>query len=529
MGLSNIGGGGEPVPPKDTTLTCVAWGREVVQEDTKKKRRRSGTSGGGGMSRIVVVGTTKGEVLVYSLTHGTLQMTMQSGILAAVNDFKVHGDVGYAVYGTGEVVRFDLSSGSVSGRFKGDEKALTRVAVDEGSGRIMVAGYQMRLYDPVVAFGKSVGGGVSKVGLVKEFAGHAASVVGLAFARGGAMCLSAAEEDRFISVWDCDKGDQVANVAVTRSYSGKPCLHDLRVLWRPPSCLERDWPCRTLEQHHRRPPPPPPPPPPLKKQSRGPTVATLPSETSIGISLLQTTPTPLPIIAAIFSEDKAVLAYGTTVKPTFERIAYLDSTGALIKPVTLTRGESGHGLFAVHTGDKQLLETTLTVNDQRIILATVRRVQPGIVVPLLDMLVERLQMKPNRRDPTLVRHLGTLYQTLDRRVSTFQKLVRLSGRLDLVMSQIALRNAADGAHLDEEEEDETPEAFYDEDAEEGEDGEDDEDDEEVVEGEEEEEEEGPWDEEEDDEDVGSQSEEEDEEEGDEEEGDERGGGGGYDG
>ncbi|KAJ3206194.1 WD repeat-containing protein 43 [Dinochytrium kinnereticum] len=643
-------------PSKETKFTCVAWGRDWSgsteeegaevdggEKEKKKKRRRSGAVAASSThsgSRIIVAGTASGEILVYSLAHGTLQMTLQTGMLSSVNDFAFApsgGDsapVGYSVSGSGDVLKWNMATGTIAGRFKGDEHSLSKIAVDEITGRLVVAGYQVRLYDPSLAFAaKSAAGGsgsVSRAGLLKEFSGHASRVIGLEFARGGTLCLSAALEDRFVSVWDCDKGDLVGNVSAltaenpAQMISASSADHILALsetgrveLWASVMA-----PTSTSTSGS-------------SKKPRGGSIPTLPSESSIAISVLEGGDSDKPakgasILAAVFSEDKVVIAYGSNVKPTFERVSYLDANGNLTKSVSLTRGEVAHGLLvdnaslaaktlgatarsykelerstvlgdtdsipmqasgmgleeddsktlveptleerlnllniqstsqnparegtgvralrkptatslhsmlsqAVHSADRQLLETTLTVNDSRIILSTVRRLQPSLVVPLLDMLVGRLQAKPNRAaaliewvraiivahaaflmtDPALVRHLGALYQTLDSRVGTFQKLVKLSGRLDLVMSQIALRSSQVEGGSAEDEEEEQAEAVYDEEDEDAEDG--DELDEEEEEGEGDEAGVAPWDEEEEEEDVRSESEEEEEDDDDEEE------------
>lgn len=82
------------------------------------------------------------------------------------------------------------------------------------------------------------------------------------------------------------------------------------------------------------------------------------------------------------------------------------------------------------------------------------------VVPLMEQLVEKLQLKPQRAPvliewiravvlvhaaylmtvPGLVKQLSALYQTIDSRVGVYSKMLKLSGRLDLVMSQVAMRN-----------------------------------------------------------------------------------------
>ncbi|KAI8922261.1 WD40-repeat-containing domain protein, partial [Powellomyces hirtus] len=126
---------------------------------------------------------------------------------------------------------------------------------------------------------------------------------------------------------------------------------------------------------------------------------------------------------------------------------------------------------AIHTSDVQLLEQALQVHDGDMILATVRRLPPSQVIPLLDQLMLRLQKRPNRAKeliewvravvlvhagylmsvPHITSSLGALYQTLDSRASVFQKLLRLSGRLDLVVSQNALKNRTANGEVQEEE------------------------------------------------------------------------------
>ncbi|KAI9338763.1 Dip2/Utp12 family-domain-containing protein [Obelidium mucronatum] len=156
---------------------------------------------------------------------------------------------------------------------------------------------------------------------------------------------------------------------------------------------------------------------------------------------------------------------------------------------------------AVHSGDAQLLEQCLQVSDPVVITATVKRLPASQVVPLLNLLTVRLQMKPTRAkslvewvravvvchaaflmtNPSLVSHLSTLHSTLSTRTETFTKLLKLSGRLDLVTSQIALRasRAQIGEDGEDDNEDREGVVVYDEEADDDDemeqDGEDDED------------------------------------------------------
>jgi U3 small nucleolar RNA-associated protein 5 len=139
---------------------------------------------------------------------------------------------------------------------------------------------------------------------------------------------------------------------------------------------------------------------------------------------------------------------------------------------------------AIHSNDEQFLERCLNVDSNLVIHTTVRRLTPDQVVPLLDLLLNRMRTKFTRTTqlmewiraillshssylmtlPGVVTRLGTLYQHLDSRVATFQKLLRLSGRLDLVMSQIETRRKQADEDLDTERQ--VPAVVYEEDEEE---------------------------------------------------------------
>ncbi|KAG0302410.1 WD repeat-containing protein 43 [Dissophora globulifera] len=114
---------------------------------------------------------------------------------------------------------------------------------------------------------------------------------------------------------------------------------------------------------------------------------------------------------------------------------------------------------ALHSNDIPLLEACLTFNNVEVIRNTIRRLPTAYVVPFLTQVIHKFQQKPNRGEallewikavllihtaylmtvPDLVKKLSNFYQTLDSRVSVFQKLQNLHGRLDLVMSQIEMR------------------------------------------------------------------------------------------
>jgi U3 small nucleolar RNA-associated protein 5 len=138
---------------------------------------------------------------------------------------------------------------------------------------------------------------------------------------------------------------------------------------------------------------------------------------------------------------------------------------------------------ALQTNDKIQFEACLGVTDQKVIEDTVARLPLGRVVPFLAKVIGKFESSPSRgvtltrwiravltqhtshlmSAPDLVRQLSGLYQVgnccgfrvavprvivciylfkmIDSRLNVFKPLLKLSGRLDLVLAQVAIRGA----------------------------------------------------------------------------------------
>ncbi|KAF7340083.1 U3 small nucleolar RNA-associated protein 5 [Mycena venus] len=136
---------------------------------------------------------------------------------------------------------------------------------------------------------------------------------------------------------------------------------------------------------------------------------------------------------------------------------------------------------ALHSSDTRLLETCLAHSDQTLIRNTVRRLPPQLAVPLITACVERLGRGARAANmkgggggassqrattlivwvktvlavhsghlmtmPDLVARLSGLHATLSSRLALQETLLSLSGRLDMVLSQIEMRSSAAPATL----------------------------------------------------------------------------------
>mmetsp|Transcript_9027 Transcript_9027/g.17803 ORF Transcript_9027/g.17803 Transcript_9027/m.17803 type:complete len:636 (-) Transcript_9027:474-2381(-) len=116
---------------------------------------------------------------------------------------------------------------------------------------------------------------------------------------------------------------------------------------------------------------------------------------------------------------------------------------------------------ALQSNDDQLLEVCLRNQDKKVIDATVQRLTPRRAVQFLNAVVVKLEARPARGQALLLwiravleQHamnlvkvadlpdvLGALYQVIDARLAVFNKFLKLSGRLDFILSQVALQTA----------------------------------------------------------------------------------------
>lgn len=128
---------------------------------------------------------------------------------------------------------------------------------------------------------------------------------------------------------------------------------------------------------------------------------------------------------------------------------------------------------AVHSGDSQLLDQALQIQDIDMIFRSVGKLIPGQAVQLLTELLDRLEKRPARAReivewiravlithagylatvPQVTAKLGNLRQVLQDRQQVLPLLNALGGRLDLMMSQIIMRNrrkAQNDGEIDED-------------------------------------------------------------------------------
>ncbi|XP_064914776.1 WD repeat-containing protein 43-like isoform X1 [Columba livia] len=142
-----------------------------------------------------------------------------------------------------------------------------------------------------------------------------------------------------------------------------------------------------------------------------------------------------------------------------ERLEALDIDVSKVKtPGGLPQTDSFAVLLVqgLESNDAEILNRVLNTRKEHVIKNTVARMPIHAVIPLLHELTKRLQGNPYSASlmvftqhasylstlPDLIPQLGMLYQLMESRVKTLQKLSRLHGRLYILVTQVAASEKA---------------------------------------------------------------------------------------
>ena len=176
--------------------------------------------------------------------------------------------------------------------------------------------------------------------------------------------------------------------------------------------------------------------------------------------------------AASSANDLPTATTGNTSATLLQTTTPLSLHGVLARqqrPVTgvaLTTHSLGTVLNqALRTDDTALLESCLRVEDDYAVQQTVRRMDSGLALRMLDRLAALLHRKPGRASslvrwiqstlvahggalaaqPDLAARLGSLHGVLAERASALPSLLKLKGKLDMVVAQMNYRRLAHSA------------------------------------------------------------------------------------
>uniref|UniRef100_A0A8B9EDL6 WD repeat domain 43 n=1 Tax=Anser cygnoides TaxID=8845 RepID=A0A8B9EDL6_ANSCY len=522
------------MPPQNLLISFTfSFFSPIFQDGPQRKKRKSEAAEVDKQLDILAIGTAVGSILLYSTVKGELQSKLDGGHDNRINCVRWHQD-NYCLYSCSEdkhIVEWNTQTCKVKCKWKGDNSSVSSLCISPDGKMLLSAGRTIKLWD------------LETKEVYRHFTGHATSVSSLMFTTvkpmnenksfdgiTGLYFLSGAIHDRLLSVWQIRSDRKEKNAVMSFTVTDEPTFIDLTVSEVKEEPVKLAVVCRDGQLHL------------FEHILNGYCKKPLTSNCTIQIATPgndgDSTPKPVPILAAAFCTDKQslLLVYGNTLQPIIERVSLNTSEShiclirdvqkvlALKTDVAVTKvktpvvnsdtkvlvpGIPGHsaavktpssgkeknkskrkpgetevsieerlgaldidvskvktpgGLpqtdsFAVllvqglESNDSDILNKVLNTRKETLIKNTVARMPIHAVIPLLQYLfniissasqmvrwlkcVFTLHASYLSTLPDLIPQLGMLYQLMESRVKTLQKLSRLNGRLFLLVTQVA--------------------------------------------------------------------------------------------
>ncbi|XP_062346488.1 WD repeat-containing protein 43 isoform X3 [Cinclus cinclus] len=479
-----------------------------MEDGPQRKKRKSEVGEVDKQLDILAIGTAVGSILLYSTVKGELQSKLDGGHDSRVNCVRWHQDSCclYSCSDDKHIVEWNTQTCKVKCKWKGDNSSVTCLCISPDGKMLLSAGRTIKLWD------------LETKEVYRHFTGHATSVSSLMFTTvkpmneskpfdgiTGLYFLSGAIHDRLLSVWQIRSDRKEKNAVMSFTVTDEPTFVDLTVSEVKEEPVKLAVVCRDGQLHL------------FEHILNGYCKKPLTPSSTIQIATPgndgDSTPKPVPILAAAFCKDKQslLLVYGNTLQPIIEKVVktpVVNSDTKVLVPgipghstavktpalgkekkknkrkpgeteesieerlgaldIDVSKVKTPGGLpqtdsFAVllvqglESNDAEILNKVLNTRKENIVKNTVARMPIHAVIPLLHELTKRLQGNPYSASlmvrwlksvftlhasylstlPDLIPQLGMLYQLMESRVKTLQKLSRLHGRLFILVTQVA--------------------------------------------------------------------------------------------
>ncbi|KAL5210859.1 hypothetical protein ABZP36_006482 [Zizania latifolia] len=164
--------------------TCMKW----VQLSNKKKQKAA--------SSLLVLGTGSGDILALDVAAGQWKWRVSDchpGGVTAVAYLK-NGRTVYTTGTDGMVCKIDVSDGSVVEKFRSSSKAISALAVSSDGKILATAAGQLRTF------------GASDYKKIQKFSGHPVAVRSMVFSDDSQYVLSSGVGERYVAIWKLDHG-----------------------------------------------------------------------------------------------------------------------------------------------------------------------------------------------------------------------------------------------------------------------------------------------------------------------------------
>lgn len=282
--------------------SCMTW--NPAQRKGKKK------PGKHGVSSLLGLGTGSGDVLLLDTALGQLKWRIKDCHSGEVKSlaFAKSGSIIYSAGADGMVCELDVNSGQLLEKFRASKRAVSCIAVSGDGSYLVAASAELRFFD------------LSSKKRLCKFTGHPDAVNALAYSDDDQHFISSSCGDRHVAVWQSDASTQGCSAACVLSMEHPAVLlhctggffESLRVLAVSEAGVAYAWHASSMEE--------------LSKVQ--------PVKISVAHAKGEASPASKSgkrsgsvVLAARFigkSERGAgsvLVAYGTIVKPLFDRIS----------------------------------------------------------------------------------------------------------------------------------------------------------------------------------------------------------------
>lgn len=283
--------------------SCMEW-----NPASRKGKKKSGNHG---LSSLLGLGTGSGDVLILDTALGQVRWSTKDCHSGGVKSlaFDKSGSIIYSAGADGMVCKLDVGSGQLLEKFRASKRSVSCIAVSGDGNCLVAASGGLRLFE------------LSSRKRIHKFTGHPNAVKHLAYTEDDKHFISSAIGERYVAVWQSDgskHGGAAACVlsmeypAVSLHCSGGFSELSLRVLAVSEAGLAYVWHASSLEELSTVKP---------VKIAMAQSKSEASSARKSGKNLRSA------VLAARFigkngkGHGSVLVAYGTTVKPNFDRVS----------------------------------------------------------------------------------------------------------------------------------------------------------------------------------------------------------------
>ncbi|KAK3094081.1 hypothetical protein FSP39_023991 [Pinctada imbricata] len=208
------------------TCSCLSWGPKRNLETPRKKKKKKSLGGVKQLAEfdMVAVGTTAGNILLYSIVQGDIQSILDGGHSDVVNDTCwCPDDTLISCSSDQHIVHWDVSSAKVKHKWKADTRSIHSVCLCSNN-HLLSAGRSIKLWN------------LQTYQVLKKFTGHSSEIFKLlplplsadmSDSVEGSYFLTAALSDRLVNAWTVDTSSKDKSAVASFSLPEEPVMLDV--------------------------------------------------------------------------------------------------------------------------------------------------------------------------------------------------------------------------------------------------------------------------------------------------------------